>query len=86
MNGALAFEIRYQYEVGHTYKFETPFLLANYCLALADELDGVEPEFERYLEACDRAYARVKDLEAPEADDRSSPAKRRPDDIEGAAA
>lgn len=86
MNGALAIEIRYQYEVGHTYKFETPFLLVNYCLALADELEAVEPEFERYLEACDRAYARVKELEAVEDEGQRHPAKRRPDDIEGAAA
>ncbi|MGE8063939.1 hypothetical protein [Pseudomonas sp. NPDC089569] len=86
MNGALAIEIRYQYEVGHTYKFETPFLLVNYCLALADELEGVEPEFERYLEASDRAHARVKDLETAESDGQRHPATRRPDDIEGAAA
>ncbi|MGF6282253.1 hypothetical protein ABH908_000262 [Pseudomonas frederiksbergensis] len=86
MNGALAIEIRYQYEVGHTYKFETPFLLVNYCLALADEIEGVEPEFERYLEACDRAYARIRNLEPTVQDAPGLPVMRRPDDIEGAAA
>ncbi|MDF9778838.1 hypothetical protein [Pseudomonas baetica] len=86
MNGALAIEIRYQYEVGHTYKFETAFLLVNYCLALADEIENLDPVFERYLEACDRAYGRVKVLEAAEQDGHRQPAKRRPDDIEGEAA
>jgi len=86
INGALAIEIRYQYEVGHTYKFETPFFLVNYCLALADEIESVEPEFARYLEACDRAYARTRNLEAAEPDAPRQPVMRRPDDIEEVAA
>lgn len=86
MNGALAIEIRYQYEVGHTYKFETPFLLVNYCMALADEIENEEPEFERYLEACDRAYARTRNLEPAAPDAPRQAAMRRQDDIEDAAA
>lgn len=83
---ALTIEIRYQYEVGNTFRFATPFLLVNFCLALADEIETVEPEFEDYLRACERAYARIKDMEAPTAVVSTQQRKRRPDDIEGAAA
>lgn len=86
LNSALAIEIRYQYEVGHTYKFETVFLLVNYCLVLADEIEGVEPEFESYLDACERAYARTRSMESVEPHAPRQLKKRRPDDIEEGAA
>jgi hypothetical protein len=83
---ALSIEIRYQYEVGNSFKFASPFLLVNYCLALADEIETAEPVFEDYLRACERAYARIKDMEEPTPDVSPQHRKRRPDDFEGAAA
>lgn len=81
----LVIELRHQYEIGQG-KCSTPFSLVNYCLALADEVRTAEPAFEAYLNACDRAYDRIKDLEEPTGE--TAPLRRlqRPDDFDDAAA
>jgi hypothetical protein len=83
---ALSIELRYQYEVGQSFKFDTPFKLVNYCLALADEIQVAEPVFEDYLSACDRAYERIKDLTEPTNAITPSARRQRPDDFDEAAA
>ncbi|MBM5458763.1 hypothetical protein H8F21_14440 [Pseudomonas sp. P66] len=79
----LVVEVRPNFCVGQNQKLETGFMLVNYCQALADETESAALSFPAYLDACDRASSRIRDLEEPS----SAPAPRRPrDDFDTAAA
>lgn len=58
---AFSIEIRHHYEIGQK-GIESLFMLVNYCLALADEVEDAPPTFMAYLDCCQRALSRTKDL------------------------
>lgn len=58
---AFSIEIRHHFEIGQK-GIESIFMLVNYCLALADEVEDARPTFLAYLDCCMRALSRAKDL------------------------
>lgn len=61
----LVVEVRPNFCVGQNAKLASGFMLVNYCQALADEIESAAPSFPAYLDACERACARVQDLSYP---------------------
>lgn len=82
----LIVEVLHQFCIGQSVKLESPFMLVNYCLALADEIETTAATFLAYLDACDRAYRRIKDLAEPDQTVSTHPQRRRADDFDTAAA
>ncbi|MDH1930384.1 MULTISPECIES: hypothetical protein [Pseudomonas] len=72
----LVVEVRPNFCVGQNAKLASGFMLVNYCQALADEIESATPSFPAYLDACERACARVQDLSYP------APNHRPPDDFD----
>lgn len=85
VQGGLVIEVEPNFHIGQTAELESVFLLVNYCLALADGVEECPPEFLAYLEACDRALDRIKDLVTPDAAE-PRPLSRSVDDIDTQAA
>lgn len=83
VNGeSLTIEIRPQYQIGRGQGLSTVFMLVNYCLALADEIESAEPTIFAYLAACDRALERVQTISGPECGNQARFQRRPPDDFD----